>query len=260
MGDASPIGTSAILMTDMLARFPQFNRILNIEYRLSQGPPWPQENPFPAALIDVIAAYSYLVNGLFLQPSNILVMGESEGGTLALQLVRYILAANLPELPLPGGLLLLSPSMDWGNTHETPGASAYENSSTDWVHAFGAGYTSRALLGRLSPSDPRLKAWRSPSINISAQQSSPVQFPQTLFVAGDAEMTFDAIKTASDRVAEDVGGDKVNFLALPDAVHIPLSLPWHMQEKDATYRTIGCWLNIHFRDASETEFTSDTGK
>ena len=246
MGDASPFGTSSILIQDMLVRFPKFSRILNVEYRLSQGPPWPYENPFPAALIDAITAYHYLVNTLHFGPSNILVIGDSAGGTLALQLVRYILAVNLPKLPVPKGLLLLSPSMDWGNTHETPGASAYENSSTDWVHAFGAGYTSRALLGHLSPSDSKLKAWQAPSSNMLPEGCSSKEFPQTLFVAGDAEMTFDAIKAASERVAEDVGRDKVDFVRLPDATHICLNFPWHEEEKEETYRVVGSWLDAHF--------------
>ena len=142
----------------MLKRFPQFTRALNIEYRLSQGPPWPVENPFPAALIDVIAAYNYLVNVLFFKPSNILVMGDSAGGTLALQLVRYLLAVKLPTLPVPGGLLLMSPSMDWGNTHEIPGTSAYENSSADWVHAFGAGFEAVKTEQGIQPDKPSARS------------------------------------------------------------------------------------------------------
>ena len=145
----------------------------------------------------------------------------------------------------------MSPSMDWGNTHEIPGTSVYENSSADWVHAFGGGYTSEALLGYLSPSHPGYRAWQSPANSILPQDSSPcVHFPQTLFVAGTAEMTFDTIKMASERVAADVGHDKVDFIELPDATHIVLNLPWHGKEKEATYRALRPWMDAHFKGPS----------
>ena len=116
MGDASPSGLSAPMMKDMLSHYPQFKRLLNVEYRLASGAPWRIENPFPSALIDAITAYNYLVNELHFSPQNILVIGESAGGTLGLQLARYTVESNLPSLPPFGGLLMVSPTMDWGKT------------------------------------------------------------------------------------------------------------------------------------------------
>ena len=91
----------------------QFTRAFQLEYRLSQGPPLPSENPFPAALIDAVAGYHYLVKVMGFNPSNILLVGESAGAGLAITLLRYLIQ-HVPSLPPPAATLLASPGADWG--------------------------------------------------------------------------------------------------------------------------------------------------
>lgn len=231
----------------MLARFPQFSRALNVEYRLCQGPPFPIENPFPAALIDAVHAYNYLVNEVGFKPANILVMGDSAGAILAHQLVRYVAGAGLPGLGVPGGLFLASPSMDWGDSHRGPGSSFQRNTKTDWVHAFNAGYGTAALLGRLPPSEANENAWISPaSRKLPRKEGLWTGFPDTLFFAGDSEMTLDAMKTASERLAQDNGEEKVEFILQKDATHVIFALPWHEREKEEAFKLITPWIDRHF--------------
>ena len=94
-----------------------FSRGFALEYRLASGPPLPVSNPFPACLLDVLAGYHYLIHSLGFSPDNIIVAGDSVGGTLAYQLTRYCTAYGDIEgfagnFPVPRGLLLLSPSVD----------------------------------------------------------------------------------------------------------------------------------------------------
>ncbi|TFY71376.1 hypothetical protein EVG20_g1621, partial [Dentipellis fragilis] len=66
-----------------------------VEYRVSSAAPFKAENPFPAALLDGLAGYRYLVHTLHFSPDNIVLGGDSAGGHLALSLARYIALAAL---------------------------------------------------------------------------------------------------------------------------------------------------------------------
>lgn len=85
----------------------------SVEYRLSTTYPHTPSNPFPTALIDALAGYSYLVNEKGFLPQDIIVEGDSCGGNLALALTRYLVEyqhTTIPNFPAPpSALLLLSP-------------------------------------------------------------------------------------------------------------------------------------------------------
>lgn len=72
-----------------------------VDYRM------PPEHPYPAALDDAMAAYRYLLERH--APTSIIVGGRSSGGNLA---VAMLLRAKDEGLPLPAGLVLLSPEVD----------------------------------------------------------------------------------------------------------------------------------------------------
>ena len=102
-------------------------RCLNVRYRLAP------QNPFPAALLDAFVAYLSLMfppPGAYHEPvpaENIILAGDSAGGTLSTALIQLILQINrlgsrrsirfhghsiaLP-LPLPAGAVLCSPWLD----------------------------------------------------------------------------------------------------------------------------------------------------
>ena len=191
---------------------PLLSRIFALEYRLSNGPPFPIENPFPAALIDAVASYHYLVNTLGFQPINILVMGDSAGGGLAVNLVRYIIS-NVPSQPPPGALLLASPTGDWGTSqHSNPEGSFARHRNTDFVYPFFlSGYPARALLGNLPLSALDTNSWISPSSHhLPNTRGTYVGFPPTLITAGSLELTLDGIKVLRQRMEEDIG-EKVTY-------------------------------------------------
>jgi monoterpene epsilon-lactone hydrolase len=76
-------------------------RCYGVDYRM------PPEHPFPAALDDCLATYRHLLESH--APENIVISGRSAGGNLA---VAMTLRARDEGLPLPAGLVLLSPELD----------------------------------------------------------------------------------------------------------------------------------------------------
>lgn len=81
------------------------------------------ENPFPAALDDAYFAYSYLLEKGY-QPENIVIVGDSAGGGLAIAL-QYELKDY--QIPLPLCSVLLSPYLDLTGT----GKSLEHNAKND---------------------------------------------------------------------------------------------------------------------------------
>ena len=119
-------------------------RCISVSYRL------PPQNPFPAALLDIIITYLSLIYppvGSYHSPvaaSSIVLTGDSSGGNLALALIRFILTAHQDQagdvptvrfhnqtvpLPMPCGVALQSPVLDLTNTLP----SWYSNGKFDLV-------------------------------------------------------------------------------------------------------------------------------
>ncbi|TCP30105.1 acetyl esterase/lipase [Sphingomonas sp. BK235] len=67
----------------------------------------PPEHPYPVALDDATAAYRYVLERH--APTRVVVGGRSAGGNLA---AAMLLRAKEEALPMPAGLVLLSPQVD----------------------------------------------------------------------------------------------------------------------------------------------------
>jgi acetyl esterase/lipase len=76
--------------------------VLALDYRLAP------EHPFPAAIEDSVAAYSWLT-GQGVDPGRIVVSGDSAGGGLTMAM---LLSLRDRGLPLPGGAVGISPMLD----------------------------------------------------------------------------------------------------------------------------------------------------
>ncbi len=77
-------------------------RAVSVDYRLAP------EHPYPAGLDDCVAAYRWLLERR-VDPSRIVVAGDSAGGNLAAAL---LLRLRDDGIPLPAGAVLLSPATD----------------------------------------------------------------------------------------------------------------------------------------------------
>lgn len=76
-------------------------RCYGVDYRM------PPEHPYPAGLDDCLTAYRHVLERH--RPNKIVVGGRSAGGNLA---AAMMLRARDEGLPLPAGLVLLSPQVD----------------------------------------------------------------------------------------------------------------------------------------------------
>lgn len=245
MGSASPSDPGCkTAFAGFLEHFPHNPRIFSLEYRLAGAEPFKAQNPFPAALLDAVAGYRYLVQDIGFQPQDILLSGDSAGAHLAFTLARYLATYELPGLPNAGGLLLHSPTVDWANTHGGPDSSMVRHSRTDFVGPiFTTGYTERALRGALPADTTAISAWVSPgSLRAEVTPGMFARLPRTCIVAGGAEMTLDAMVTLKERMEAEMGTEAVQFMEVPNCTHEFLTMGWHEPERTRTLKEVAKWV------------------
>ena len=81
---AHPQALSSNIPRSLLELTDTVPRALAIEYHLSSTHPLPDCNSFPAALLDASSGYNNLVNVVGYDPCNVIVVGDSASGNLAL--------------------------------------------------------------------------------------------------------------------------------------------------------------------------------
>jgi acetyl esterase/lipase len=246
---AHPSSEGAAVIPDLLRHCRPVQRLFALEYRLSSTDPLTRVNTFPAALIDAIAGYNYLVNTVGFDPSNIIIEGDSAGGNLALALTRYLVEhRDHPEIPAPPSRLIInSPWADLSNSHDGPNASLTTNGDADYLFDLN---TMRGLWSRQAVVGPHgLDAAASNRYISPASRSLTASFkgfPKTFISAGGAERLYDCIVTLKNRMAADMGeggGEgQVTYYEAPDAAHDCLALPWFDPERTEILQAIGKWL------------------
>ena len=86
--------------------------------------------PFPCAVLDVLAAYVYLLDTCCIPASEILIAGDSAGGGLVLGLLCLLRDVGVP---LPAGAMLISPWVDL--MHSFP--SIVSDGGGDYIPPYG---------------------------------------------------------------------------------------------------------------------------
>ncbi len=116
-------------------------RALTIDYRLAP------EHPYPAALMDALAAYQWLLEQ-GIRPEQITVAGDSAGGGLSMAL---LVALRERKQPMPAAAVVLSPWTDLTDS----GASWQENAQTDYmINGAKLKEAAQLYLGDTSPRVP----------------------------------------------------------------------------------------------------------
>ncbi|KAG9310503.1 alpha/beta-hydrolase [Chiua virens] len=213
---AHPADPTANIARGVLLRTTSITRTFAIEYRLSAAAPYEDANSFPAALLDALAGYIYLVGQVGFRPEDVIVVGDSAGGNLALAMLQYLrdYADYHPDLRLPrmpGGLLLLSPWADLGSSHEGPLSSLTSPFSVDYTGPTGpartrtVSYAKIAFLGPFGLGFAEKSAWISPASLHPCIDVRFHGFPKTLVCAGGAEPLLDSIRTLWWKMARDMG-------------------------------------------------------
>lgn len=107
-GGAFIMGDSREMYCGFLARtlleHAKADAVFCLEYRLSGY----GQNPFPAALQDLITAFAHLTETLKIPPTSITIGGDSAGANLSIAFMRY-LEQNPTGMKRPGAATLISP-------------------------------------------------------------------------------------------------------------------------------------------------------
>ncbi|KAI0093134.1 alpha/beta-hydrolase [Irpex rosettiformis] len=226
---------------------PHLVRALTVEFRTSKPRSVSPSNPFPAALLDAICGFNYLVNVVGFAPENIIVAGDSAGGNLAIALARYMIENQGTEgLPKPpGALLLSSPWVDFGPNPTDPSSSIYTNAKSDFISASGPGPASVIdnYVGPHGQAGAVTNRYISPaSLASTMPHISFGGFPRTFILNAGAEVLRDQIRVLRDKMKADLG-EKVEYAEFPDAWHDFVALTNFEPERSEALTLIGKWIN-----------------
>ena len=195
MGSSHPTSLYSSIPRGFLENYNDtFARIFALEYRLASSLPFKSANHFPSQLTDALSGYHHLTNTLGFVPGNIIICGDSAGAHLAISLARYLDVSNLPSLSSPGGLLLLSPTVDWANARMGKPLSTMDiHEATDYVRPILAnGYSATCIRGNLDPDELEVNVWLSPgSLKLPDNTALFSNLPPTFILAGGAEVSVD---------------------------------------------------------------------
>jgi len=254
---AHPDGQMAPVPMGFLEHSSTTTRTFSIEYRLL-CPGSKATHPFPTALLDALAGYTYLVN-LGFQEEDIILCGDSAGGNLALALTRYLVenTGKADKLPrTPGALVLFSPWADMSESFEANRAeSATQSAAHDWTSPTDSEEMVRAVKAFLgnkpdeiananrhvysSPASPYLMGLTSDS---ATRKVSFKNFPRTWLDFGGSEVLRDQIKRLGVAMEGDLGKEKFKLNECPGGVHGYIAFEWFQPERSENMRKIAAWL------------------
>ncbi|EJT96969.1 alpha/beta-hydrolase [Dacryopinax primogenitus] len=271
-GSAHPSDFTSFLPGNSIHHSHKLRACLSVDYRLSSASPNPLANPFPAALLDALSGFRYLLS-LGISPGEIIIAGDSAGGNLALALCKYLVEAESLG-PVLGGLVLLSPWSDLTDSHHYPDCSLYRNYKTDYLlgleESMGS-YSVHAYCGGVSPWCP----WISPGslrpgepfpgseeeraqIYVGAEDwddASFLHWPRTLLIPGSVEMIIDEIRTLKGKMMRD--RVRLTYREWEGCPHDFMTM-WFMEpERTQMLRFIGAWIDGEVNEEIATGETTD---
>ncbi len=188
--------------------------VLSVDYRVAP------EHPYPAALLDAIEAYRWLLE-LGYDGEQIIVAGDSAGGGLSLALAMWLRDQNMT---LPGKLVLMSPWTDL----TASGVSYEENYDQDPM--FGGTRESMiyqcAYPGEHDPMGPY----------ISPLFGNFRGLPPMLFQAGSIEMLRSDAEMAAGKARQ--AGCLVSLSVYPEMFHVFQMGLDHFPESQAAWEEV----------------------
>jgi acetyl esterase/lipase len=197
------------------------------------------EYPFPAALDDAVAGYSWLL-AQGASPHGIVIIGDSAGGGLAL---ATLLRLRDGGVPLPAAAVALSPWTDLALT----GASMRTNAERDLTLApERAAMLARHYLGGADPRHP---------------YASPLYgdlrgLPPVLIQVGSDEILRDDAVRMADKLRE--AGSRVELEVCPGMHHVWQLYARVLPEGRAAIARIGAFLKRELGRAEETAASART--
>ncbi|KAJ8496044.1 hypothetical protein ONZ51_g1348 [Trametes cubensis] len=231
-GSAQPSDTTANLTRGLLQYSEKLQRTFAVDYRLSVAPPAPPTNPFPAAVLDGLAGYWYLVHEAGFEPQNIILAGDSAGGQHGGRDRAAPAREPRADAPAPGA-----------PAHGVDGARPRDDARRARVvrdpqradghlrHPPGPGSCSR-WTAYISPVSRFVKP---------GPEGLFKGFPNTFVVAGGAERLEDDSKEFIAGLKRD--GSNVIHEIPPDAVHDLMVWTWHNPERIEVLQKLAQWID-----------------
>jgi acetyl esterase/lipase/NRPS condensation-like uncharacterized protein len=218
-------------------------RVLCVAYRLAP------ENPYPAALEDVLEAYRFLTGSGY-DPKQIILCGESAGGGLI-----YSLCLKLKELgiSLPAGIIALSPWTDLtlsGKTYKTN--KKVDPSMLEERLAFFADCYTGRRSDLVKSANNKEGAAESAITEKNNPFVSPIfgdlfgMPPSLIFAGGDEIMLDDAAEMHERLIAY---GAQSHLVVKPHMWHAYLL--YGLEENESDFDLINDFISSVFPDGSE---------
>nr|WP_090609921.1 alpha/beta hydrolase [Mycobacterium lentiflavum] len=201
--------------------------VFAVRYRLAP------RYPYPAAADDALRAYRWLAGSAeSTSARTVAIAGDSAGGQLA---VATSLGALAHRLPLPDGMLLMSPVIDL--TCQL--ATARESRRRDpFASARSASRALSLYVGDADPDDPR--------VNVLAADLTCM--PPTLIQVGGREMLLDDSRRLAERMR--VAGAPVQLQVFRGQIHVFQAMFRILPEARHALRVSGAFL----ADSAEPRF------
>ena len=196
--------------------------LLHVEYRLSP------EHPLPAAVQDTVSLYRSLLREKF-SPSQLIFMGDSAGGGLALLTIQALITQHLP---VPRGLIVLSPWTDLSAS----GESYTKNRQADVM--FRHSKNDNSMVDFILGSDPGRFAASSPLV--SPLFGSFQGFPPLYINVGTGEILEDDSRRVVSKAREE--NVDVTFEAGRHLMHVYPMFYLYSPEARRTLANIAEWL------------------
>ncbi|KAK4056878.1 hypothetical protein OIO90_002128 [Microbotryomycetes sp. JL221] len=217
-----------------LLKSGNFDSIYAVEYRLLP-------HPFPAALQDTVTVYCDLVLRKNIAPENIVIIGDSAGGNVALALCRWVRLEQ--KVRMPGGMILLSPWCDPGHSFpETVSSYVARPNPEDYLpdEPTGRILLVASLLGH-HPRDFVSDPYISPASQLGPHGCFE-SYPETFIHYSDAERLQKEIEQLAAGMLRD--SVDVNILLTKDGVHDLLMFRyWNEAVRDHVWDHIYGWLD-----------------
>lgn len=228
-GGAFVVG-GRFLHRQLVSRIAERTRatVYSVEYR--QLP----QHPVSSSVADALDAYKHvLASGV--PASKVMVMGDSAGGYLTFQLA---LAAEREGLPLPAGLVAMSPLIDFDGTVKLAAPSA-ETCALFPPNCFdGLG----KVVLRAS-----LRAGESVSLPEAPSRAELARMPRTLIQASSAEMVYPDAESMTAALAN--AGAEVELQVWDHQVHIFQAAAGLLPEADQALDEIAAFTDAVIPDS-----------
>ncbi|HEY0123294.1 MAG TPA: alpha/beta hydrolase [Rhizobium sp.] len=197
--------------------------VLLIDYRLTP------EHGFPAQVDDALAAYRWLLASGY-RAENIVIAGESVGGTLAIEVTLRQLRL---KGPLPAAVVAMSPVTDFAVT----GASITANAENDpFMGKAELDLISKSYIGDKSPVDP----------DKSPLYADMAGFPPLLMQVGSRETLLDDTLRLEDHARQ--AGVDVTAEVWPGMIHQWQVFPFWIDDAKKSNGRAAEFAIAHFAD------------